>query len=114
MQYPDAQECITSLLFSVLDDFSSTQEKVSGRGRPETYSDASLIVFYATMTLKGLTAMRAQRNSLFQHPETLLSFRLPACPSPVTLGRRYKALVPKLKTFTEYITISFNYLSFVQ
>ena len=55
------------------------------------------------MTLKGITAMRAQRNWLFHHPETLSSFRLPACPSHVTLGRRYKALAPKLKAFTEYV-----------
>lgn len=59
MQYPDMQEYIT-FLFSLLDDFFSTQEKVRKRGKPETYSDASLIVFYAVMTLKGITSMRAQ------------------------------------------------------
>ena len=58
MQYPDIKEYIT-FLFSMLDEFSATQEKVSKKGRPQTYSDASLIVFYAVMTLKGITAMRA-------------------------------------------------------
>lgn len=54
MRYPDSQEYITFLFF-MLDAFSATQEKVPKKGRPETYSDASLIVFYAVMTLKGIT-----------------------------------------------------------
>ena len=39
MQYPDMRKYIT-FLFSMLDDFSATQEKVSKRGRPETYADS--------------------------------------------------------------------------
>ena len=105
MQYPDSQEYITFLFF-MLDAFSTTQEKVRKRGRPETYSDASLIVFYAVMTLKGITAMRAQQDYLFHHPLLLERCRLPACPSHVTLGRRYKALMPKLQAFTQYVSSS--------
>ena len=102
MKYPDRIEYIT-FLFSLLDEFVRTTEKVSKRGRPETYSDASLIVFYAVMALKGITAMRAQRDYLFHHPLYLERCRLPACPSHVTLGRRYKALTPMLEAFTEYV-----------
>ncbi len=105
MQYPDMREYIT-FLFSMLDEFSTTEEKVSKKGRPQTYTDASLIVFYAVMTLKGITAMRAQQDYLFHHPLMLERCRLPACPSHVTLGRRYKALTPKLQTFTEYVATS--------
>ncbi len=78
----------------MLDEFLLTQESVSKRGNPETYPDASLIVFSAVMTLKGITAMRAQQDYLFHHPLWLQRCRLPACPSQVTLGRRYKALTP--------------------
>lgn len=105
MQYPDMREYIT-FLFSMLDAFSAAQEKVSKRGRPETYSDASLIVFYAVMTLKGITTLRTQQMYLFHHPLLLERCQLPACPSHVTLGRRYKTLLPKLKAFTEYIAAS--------
>ena len=105
MQYPDMREYIT-FLFLMLDEFSTTQEKVSKRGSPETYPDASLIVFYAVMTLKGITAMRAQQDYLFHHPLYLERCRLARCPSHVPLGRRYKALTPKLKAFTEYIAAS--------
>ena len=105
MQYPDRKEYIT-FLFSMLDEFSTTQENVLKRGRPQTYADASLIVFYVVMTLKGITAMRAQHAYLFQHPLWLERCQLPACPSHVTLGRRYKALTAELKAFTEYIAAS--------
>ena len=102
MKYPDRIEYIT-FLFSLLDEFLAPEEKVSKRGRPQTYPDASLIVFYAVMTLKGITAMRAQQDYLFHHPLWLARCRLPACPSHVTLGRRYKALTPTLEAFTEYV-----------
>ena len=105
MYYPDSKEYIT-FLFLMLDEFSTTQEKVSKRGRPETYPDAALIVFYTVMTLKGITAMRAQHAYLFHHPLLLERCQLPACPSHVTLGRRYKALTPKLQAFTEYVATS--------
>ena len=105
MYYPDTQEYITFVFF-MLDEFSTTREKVFKRGRPKTYSDASLIVFYAVMTLKGITAMRAQQAYLFHHPLYLERCRLPACPTHVTLGRRYKALTPELNAFTEYIAAS--------
>ncbi len=105
MLYPDMREYIT-FLFLMLDEFLATEEKTSKRGRPETYSDASLIVFYTVMTLKGITAMRAQHDYLFHHPLWLERCRLPACPSHVTLGRRYKALTHRLQAFTEYVATS--------
>ena len=105
MRYPDINDYIR-FLFSMLDDFFNTQENVRKSGRPQTYSEAALIVFYATMTLKGITAMRAQHNWLFHHPVMLERFQLPRCPSHVTLGQRYKALLPQLNAFTEYIAAS--------
>ena len=105
MKYPDMREYIRFLFF-LLDEFSTPAEKVSKGGRPETYLDASLIVFYTVMALKGITSMRAQQVYLFHHPLYLEQCRLPACPSHVTLGRRYKALTPKLQAFTQYIAAS--------
>ena len=105
MQYPDMREYIT-FMFSMLEEFFISEEDISNRGRPQTYPDASLIVFYTVMALKGITAMRAQQTYLFQHPLWLARCRLPACPTHVTLGRRYKALTPKLQAFTEYIATS--------
>lgn len=47
--------------------------------------------------------MRGQHRYLFHHPLLLESCWLPACPTHITLGRRYKALTPNLAAFTEYI-----------
>ena len=41
MKYPDMTE-YTTFLFLVLDEFLRTTEKVSKRGRPETYPVAGL------------------------------------------------------------------------
>ena len=105
MQYPDMRDYIT-FVFSLLDEFLSCEADISKSGRPHTYSDAALIVFYTIMTLKGITSMRGQQTYLFHHPIYLERCRLPACPSHVTLSRRYKALTPKLQAFTAYIATS--------
>ena len=70
MQYPDIKEYIT-FMFSMLDEFFISEEDISKRGRPQTYPDASLIVFYTVMTLKGITAMRAQQRICFIIPSGL-------------------------------------------
>ena len=105
MYYPDAKEYIT-FLFSLLDEFVASKETFIGRGRPKTYSDAALIVFYAVMTLKQINTTRGQHRYLYTHPVMLERLRLPFCPSRSTLGRRYKALLPLLSEFCEFISDS--------
>ena len=102
MKYPDMNQYIT-FLFSLLTEFFATQPPRRARGRPRCYTDASLLVFHAAMALKGITALRAQQHWLVQHPRLRRRFRLPACPSHVTLSRRYAALAPLLREFTEFI-----------
>ncbi len=58
MYYPDMKEYIT-FLFSLLDEFAEIKKMVISRGRPKTYSDASLLAFYAVMTLKQINTIRA-------------------------------------------------------
>ena len=102
MKYPDMNQYIT-FLFSLLTEFFATQPPRRARGRPRCYTDASLLVFHAAMALKGITALRAQQPWLVQHPRMLQRFRLPACPSHVTLSRRYAALNSLLRDFTEFV-----------
>ena len=102
MKSPDMQQYIT-LLFSLLTEFLTTQDPIRRRGCPRRYTDASLLVFYAAMALKGITALRAQHRWLVHHPRMLQRFRLPACPSPVTLCRRYQALGSLLQAFAGFV-----------
>ena len=102
MYYPDKKEYIT-FVFSLLDKFAETKQAHINIGRPKTYSDVSLVVFYATMTLKQINTTRAQHRWLYTHPLMLETLRLPYCPSRSTLARRYKALLPYLSEFCEFI-----------
>ena len=102
MYYPDKKEYIT-FVFSLLDEFAATKQTLINIGSPKTYSDVSLVVFYATMTLKQINTTRAQHRWLYTHPVMLETLRLPYCPSRSTLARRYKALLPYLSEFCEFI-----------
>jgi hypothetical protein len=88
----------------LLDEFAKTKKTVISKGRPKTYSDASLLVFYAVMTLKQINTIRAQHRWLDTHPAMLKTLRLSFCPSHPTLARRYKALCPLLTEFCEFIS----------
>ena len=102
MYYPDRKEYIT-FVFSLLDEFAATKQTLINIGSPKTYLDVSLVVFYAMMTLKQINATRAQHRWLYTHPVMLETLRLPFCPSRSTLARRYKALLPYLSEFCEFI-----------
>ena len=103
MYSPDRKEYIT-FLFSLLDEFMQTRHTPISRGRPKIYSEASLIVFYAIMTLKQIKRIRGQHRWLYAHPLMLETLRLPGCPSRLTLARRYKTLLSSLNEFCEFIT----------
>ena len=90
-------------MFSLLDEFAATKQTLINTGRPKTYSDVSLVVFYAMMTLKQINTTRAQHRWLYTHPVILETLRLRYCPSRSTLARRYKALLPYLSEFCEFI-----------
>ena len=105
MYYPDAKDYIT-FLFSLLDEFLQTRETLISRGRPKTYSDASLLVFYAIMTLTQIHVLRRQHDDLYTRPLLLETLRLPGCPSRLTLTRRYKALSVCVGEFCEFIADS--------
>ena len=102
MYYPDRKEYIT-FLFSLLDTFARRKQTPMSRGRPKTYSDAALIVFYAMMTLKQINTTRGHHRWLYTHPLMLETLRLRFCPSRSTLSRRYKSLFPLLGEFCEFI-----------
>lgn len=105
MYYPDRKEYIT-FLFSLLDEFAENRRTLISRGRPKTYSDAALIVFYTMMTLKQINTVRGQHRWLYTHPLMLETLCLGFCPSRSTLARRYKQLFPLLSEFCEFIADS--------
>ena len=104
MRYPDQLDYI-NFLFERLHAFETETESppTPPPGRPKAYSDASLIVFFVIMTLKGIHQFRAQHRWLLAHPVWLMRLRLTQKPSRVTLLRRYKALSPKISQFITFM-----------
>jgi hypothetical protein len=104
MCYPDESDYI-QFLFQRLQDFEvATDSKQPNKpGRSKAYTDASLIVFFAIMTLKGLNEFRVQHRWLIAHPLALCTLKLKKIPSRMTLLRRYKALSPKLAEFITFL-----------
>ena len=105
MYYRDMKKDIT-FLFSLLDAFAETRATHISKGRPKTYSDACLVVFYMIMTLKQIHTICGQHRWLYTHPMMLETLRLLYCPSRSTLARRYKAFRPLLGEFCEFIADS--------
>lgn len=105
MSYPDPLDYI-NFLFQRLQDFEVETEshQTNPPGRPKAYSDASLIVFFVIMTLKGIHQFRAQHRWLMAHPLWLIRLRLTQKPSRVTLLRRYKTLSPKITQFITFVS----------
>ena len=104
MSYPDALDYI-NFLFESLQDFETETEshQTPPPGRPKAYSDASLIVFFVVMMLKGIHQFRAQHRWLMAHPVWLIRLRLKKKPSRVTLLRRYKAVSSTIVPFITFV-----------
>ena len=104
MCYPDQLDYI-EFLFQRLQDFevATDSKRPKKPGRPKAYTDSSLIVFFAIMTLKGLNEFRAQHRWLIAHPVALCTLKLKQIPSRLTLSRRYKAVDSKLTDFITFV-----------
>ena len=104
MRYPDSDYYIT-FLFEHLEDFNVSGQSKSPlpQGRPKSYTDDSLIVLFAILTLKGIHSFKAQHRWLNIHPQWLMRLKLQCVPSRATLGRRYKQLACQLEAFIMYL-----------
>lgn len=104
MSYPDSAYYIT-FMFEQLDHFNASSHAPPPEryGRPKSYTDASLIVLFAILTLKGLHRFKAQYRWLKLHPQWLCRLKLACVPSRATLCRRYKQLACQLEAFIEYL-----------
>ena len=104
MSYPDREYYIT-FLFEQLDHFNASSHALPPEryGRPKSYTDDSLIVLFALLTLKGIHSFKAQHRWLKLHPQWVCRVKLACVPSRATLCRRYKQLACQLEAFIEYL-----------
>ena len=73
------------------------------RGAPYTYSQVSLILLFAVMTVRHKYGAKAQRQWLVTHPEACVQFGLPGVPSRWTLRRRWQQMYTTVQAFVVFL-----------
>ncbi len=88
---------------TLFDCFEQAQPSASRRGRPVTYAQRLLIVFFTCMLLRRITEFKAQHRWLTTHPDDAQQLGFATIPHRTTLMRRYKALAPTVAAFVAFI-----------
>ena len=92
-----------SILRQLFREYQKACSEPKRRGRPYTYTQESLVVFFAVMTLKHNYQAKAQRRWLQEHPDQRQAFGMDKVPSRWTLARRWKKLYPTVKAFVAWV-----------
>jgi hypothetical protein len=72
-------------------------------GHPYSYADQVLIVFFTMMSIRRITAFKAQHRWLMCHLDIAIGLGFEHIPHRITLARRYKALYPVLQAFIAFV-----------
>src|SRR3712207_219013 len=88
---------------TLFDRFEQAQPTASQRGRPFTYAQRLLIVFFTCMLLRRITEFKAQHRWLTTHRADAQQLGFMAIPHRTTLMRRYKALAPTIAAFVAFV-----------
>jgi hypothetical protein len=102
MELPSQNDYVETY-FTLFELFQQDQDRPVGRGRPYTYQDQGLIVFFTMMLIRRITAFKAQRRWLISHPIAALRLGFKNVPHRTTLSRRFKQLYEILQAFTAFI-----------
>ena len=99
MKLPSQNDYVDTY-FTLFAIFQQGRNQRTGRGRPFTYQDQVLIVFFTMMLLKRITAFKAQHRWLISHSQEMIRFGMAAIPHRTTLSRRFKNLYETIQAFT--------------
>jgi hypothetical protein len=89
--------------FTLFERFEQEREKVVHYGHPFEYRDQVLIVFFTMMSIRRITAFKAQHRWLISHLHIAIALGFEQIPVRTTLSRRYKTLYPILQAFIAYV-----------
>jgi len=73
------------------------------QGKPFTYSEKSMIVFFILMQFRRIYKFKAQRRWLDRHRKMALALGWVTIPHRTTLSRRYKGLYEPIRSFVAFI-----------
>lgn len=102
MQVPTRADYVR-VYFTLFDCFQQAQGKIVHRGHPFEYKDQVLIVFFTMMSIRRITAFKAQHRWLMQHLHEALPLGFEQIPHRITLSRRYKTLYPTVQAFIAFV-----------
>ena len=102
MQAPTRADYVR-VYFTLFDYFQQARGKVVHRGHPFEYRDQVLIVFFTMMSIRRITAFKAQQRWLLQHLHEALALGFEQIPHRITLARRYQTLAPTVQAFMAFV-----------
>lgn len=103
MQAPTRADYV-KVYFTLFEHFQQEQkDEVVHYGHPFSYADQVLIVFFTLMSIRRITAFKAQHRWLMCHLHIAISLGFEQIPHRITLSRRYKTLYPVLQAFIAFV-----------
>jgi hypothetical protein len=102
MQAPTRADYVRTY-FTLFESFQQEREQTVHYGHPFEYEDQILIVFYTMMSIRRITAFKAQHRWLRYHLHEAIALGFEKIPHRITLSRRYKALYPILQAFIAFV-----------
>ena len=98
-----SQDDYVETYFTLFELFQQGRDQHVKRGRPYTYADKVLILFFTIMLIKRITAFKAQHRWLVNHPAEAWRLGFETVPHRTTLSRRFKQLYETIQEFTIFI-----------
>lgn len=92
-----------ALIYNRFEVFVQSSSEVLKLGKPYTYQDQNMIVFFMWMQFKKIYKFKAQWRWLTQHPASLSVLDWETIPHRSTISRRYKALYPVVQAFSAFL-----------
>lgn len=89
--------------FTLFERYEQEREQVVHYGHPFEYADRVLIVFFTMMSVRRITAFKAQHRWLMSHLHIAMAMGFEQIPVRTTLLRRYKTLYASLQAFITFV-----------
>jgi hypothetical protein len=89
--------------FTLFEIFQQGREQPNERGRPYTYVEQVLIVFFTMMMIRRITAFKTQHRWLERHPIEAQKLGFDRIPHRTTLSRRFKSEYETIQEFISFV-----------
>ena len=92
-----------ALIYNRFEAFAQSSDEVVKLGKPYTYQNQNMIVFFMWMQFKKIYKFKTGWRWLKQHPDSLPVLGWESIPDRSTISRRYKALYAVVQAFSAFL-----------